>query len=422
MIFVPIIALFRWALWGLMGSESAETATVPDVSGADAALPTTDAVKPFPAPNSIPPPKEVVGRASNFKPVKASDLLAQPPVPLTWVWESYLPVGSLALLAAFMKVGKSTFAYALAVAVAQGRPFLGYPTKQGCVLILAVEEHARDVRMRLERFGLSQNDPLYVHAGRLSSLDLPSIRSFVKEQGVTLLLLDTLSRFWDIKDENDNAEVTRRVSPFLDLAHETNAAVVLIHHERKSGGEDGRGIRGGSALFAAVDQALLLDRRPGGDASHRVLKTVGRYEEESPSELLFELEGNQYRSLGTQDHLDFEEKKDKIHRVLTDVPRTPEAIAVNAGLSEKMTNKVLEALCAESPGARASRQGKGVKGDPYLYCRPAMDSIPSQPLPIGEETNSAEPTVESLDKGNSIQVSTEERGSRPSVEAEGPGA
>src|SRR3989442_12799728 len=102
-----------------MGSESAETATVPDVSGADAALPTTDAVKPFPAPNSIPPPKEVVGSASNFKTVKASDLLAQPPVPLTRVWESYLPGGSLALLAAFMKVGKSISAYALAVAVAQ---------------------------------------------------------------------------------------------------------------------------------------------------------------------------------------------------------------------------------------------------------------------------------------------------------------
>jgi AAA domain len=405
----------------LMSNESAETATVPDVSGAHAPRSTTDTGKPAsPAANSIPPPKEGIGRSSNFNPVKASDLLARPPEPLTWIWEPYLPVGSLALLAAYMKVGKSTFAYALAVAVAQGRPFLGYPTKQGSVLILAVEEHARDVRLRLERFGLSQNDPLYVHVGRLSWADMAEIRKFVKDQPVSLLILDTLSRFWDIKDENDNAEVTRRVSPFLDLAHETNVAVLLIHHERKSGGEDGRGIRGGSALFALVDQALLLDKRPGGDPSHRVLKAVGRYAD-SPAELLFELEGNQYRSLGTKEHLDFEEKKIRVHRVLTDMPRTPEAIAVDAELSVKTTNRVLEALCAENSGARAARQGKGVKGDPYLYCRPAMDSIPSQPLPIGKESNFAEPTMESPDKGNSIQVSTEERASRPSVEAEGPG-
>jgi len=377
----------------------APSAAVPDASDAEARLPATDAGKPVDSvSDSIPSPKERIGRASNFKPVRASELLAQPPELLTWIWEPYLPVGSLALLAAYMKVGKSTFAYALAVAVAQGQPFLGYPTKQGSVLILAVEEHSRDVRLRLERFGLSQNDSLYVHAGRLSLLDLPSIQSFVKEQGITLIILDTLSRFWDIQDENDNAEVTRRVSPFLDLAHETNAAVLLIHHERKSGGEDGRGIRGGSALFALVDQALLLEKRQGGDGAQRVLKAFGRYAD-SPGELLFELEGNQYRSLGTQDHLDFDEKKEKVHRVLTDVPRTPEAIAADAELSEKQTTRVLEALCAESPGARASRQGKGVKGDPYLYCRPATNSIRSQPLPIGEETNSGKPIVGSQNRG-----------------------
>src|SRR5262245_32180576 len=114
--------------------------------------------------DSIPSLKERVGRESNFNPVKASELLMQEPEPLTWLWDSYLPVGSLSLLAAYMKVGKSTFAYALAVAVAQGRPFLDYGTKQGPVLILAVEEHPRDVRRRLERFGLSKSDPLYVHA------------------------------------------------------------------------------------------------------------------------------------------------------------------------------------------------------------------------------------------------------------------
>ena len=55
--------------------------------------------------------------------------------------------------------------------------------------------------------------------------------------------------------------MTAEMSPLLDLAHETGVALILVHHERKSGGEAGRGIRGASSLFAAADQILLLDRR-----------------------------------------------------------------------------------------------------------------------------------------------------------------
>ncbi|MBI4240238.1 MAG: AAA family ATPase, partial [Candidatus Rokubacteria bacterium] len=251
-----------------------------------------------PQSDSIPPPRGGVGNESNFRPVSAAELLAREPEAVAWVWEPFLPEGGLALLAAFMKVGKSTFAYALAVAVAQGRPFLGYPTRQGGVLILAVEEHPRDVKLRLQRFGMRPEDPIYVHAAPLEStrVTLHTLREFVLERGVSLVLLDTLGRFWRVTDENANAEVVRQVSPLLDLARETGAAVLLIHHERKSGGEDGRGIRGGSALFGLVDQALLLDRGQGGAEPRRVLRTLGRYDE-TPRELILELDEDEYRLL-----------------------------------------------------------------------------------------------------------------------------
>ncbi|MBI4589993.1 MAG: bifunctional DNA primase/polymerase, partial [Candidatus Rokubacteria bacterium] len=78
--------------------------------------------------DSIPPLKGPlkgeVWKETNFRPLTAADLLAHESEPIIWVWEPYLPEGGLALLAAFMKVGKSTFVYALAVTVAQGQPFL----------------------------------------------------------------------------------------------------------------------------------------------------------------------------------------------------------------------------------------------------------------------------------------------------------
>jgi hypothetical protein len=50
---------------------------------------------------------------------------------IRWIWHRMLPSGGLCLLAAYMKVGKSTLAYALGAAVAQGKPFLGQSARCG---------------------------------------------------------------------------------------------------------------------------------------------------------------------------------------------------------------------------------------------------------------------------------------------------
>ena len=220
---------------------------------------------------------------TNFAPRTAAQIMAGPPPEIDWLWTPYLPTGTLAVLAAYMKVGKSTFAYSLAMAVAKGARFLDFPTKQGGVLILAVEEHPRDWHLRLREFGMRPEDPIHVHGGKLTGLhgSMAVLRAYVLEHDIRLVILDTLSRFWSdvIEEESNNIAVGRTVDPFLELARETGAVVLFIHHERKAGGEEGRGIRGGSALFGLVDQALIMERRPGGDRSLRTLKALGRYSE-----------------------------------------------------------------------------------------------------------------------------------------------
>jgi len=348
--------------------------------------------------DSIPPYKGGAGNESNFRPLKASELLSLPERQLVWVWHSYLPEGTLALLVAFMKVGKSTFAYALAVAVAQGKPFLDYPTLQGGVLILAVEEHRRDVLRRLQRFGMRSEDPLYVHSGPLDRGELQKITEFIREKRIRLVILDTLSRFWSVFDENDNAEIDRAVSPLLYIARETKAVVLLVHHERKVGGEAGRNIRGGSALFAIVDQALMLDKRQGGTPSHRVIRALGRYEE-TPAELILDLAGDKYQMLGKPEEADLEAIKAKVRAALSrSSPLAIDQIVESTGLTKGGVEKGLANV------ADVVRAGRGVKGDPYrfrlsglavAYPRPqrasrshtASDAIRSQPDSIGEETN-----------------------------------
>jgi predicted ATP-dependent serine protease len=297
------------------------------------------------------------------------------------VWEPYLAEGTLNVLAAYMKVGKSTFSYALAVAVARGEKFLGEPTRKGGVLILAVEEHRRDVKLRLAKFGMLPRDPIHVHAAGLDpgAGTLAAIRDYIVAHKIVLLILDTLSRFWRIEDENNNAQVMARLSPLLDLARETGVALLLVHHERKAGGEEGRSIRGGSALFSLVDQALLLERRQGGDRSHRVLRVIGRYE--GPAELVLEYADYRYQSLGTVADLGSEERIAQVWAALSDKPQTIDTIAAETDLTPKQIRPVLRAL---ETGDRVIREGAGIRNDPFTYRRAGADSIPSRPHPNRE--------------------------------------
>ena len=108
---------------------------------------------------------------SHFHPVAASVLLAEPPEEIEWILDEYLPAGGLVLLAGKPKEGKTTLCYELAVRVAQGLPFLGRQTRQGGVLILALEENkTKDVMLRA--YATSERPRwknLYVHAGAVGA-------------------------------------------------------------------------------------------------------------------------------------------------------------------------------------------------------------------------------------------------------------
>ena len=129
--------------------------------------------------NSIPSLKEGVGKGTNWHPLTAAEILDLSTPEILWLWQGLIPVGSLFLLCAYMKVGKSTLAYRVALAIAQGLVCLDRATTKKGVLILAVEEHIRDIRRRLERFGMTPEMEIYVIVDRGQGRDLDKIREFV---------------------------------------------------------------------------------------------------------------------------------------------------------------------------------------------------------------------------------------------------
>ncbi len=323
-----------------------------------------------------------------FAPVSLAQLLdEQEPLEPEWTLEDILAAGILAAIVSKPKVGKTTLVYELAVAVAHGRVFLGRATKRGNVLILAVEEHRRDVKRRLRNLGADQLDAIHVHAGPLD--DSPdtfhALASFIKQYNITLVIFDTLNAFWSVSDENNAGEVTRAIKPLLQLARNTGATIFLIHHSRKAEGDYGDEIRGSGALFSLLDTALIL-KRHSVDIQRR-LTIISRYPE-SPPELLLELREHGYVSLGDPAKNDKAAKLTKLADALTDSPVKVEDLAVKAGVAVKPTYALLELLTEQG---KAVRGGTGKRGDPFLYSRFVSLATPKTGGP--EATNSA-PTVQ----------------------------
>src|SRR5206468_1571286 len=118
----------------------------------------------------------------------------------------------------------------------QGEPFLGFtPTRKTKVLILAVEESLSTAYTRLRDLGGISADTLDVHVGALrnDAENLAAIEAFITGNDIGLVVVDTLSRFWQVFEENNARMVDRELDPLLQMARRTNACVLLLHHDGK---------------------------------------------------------------------------------------------------------------------------------------------------------------------------------------------
>ena len=317
-------------------------------------------------------PEPLEGKAKNpeailsgFNPISAKELLSREPEPMVWILDTIIPEGTLFMVAGYMKTGKSTFTYPMAIAIAKGEPFLDFETKQTNVLIISVEEHQRDVRARLERFGLKPDDPVFTYCGPLNndSVSRNKLKDFIEEHDIGFVMVDTLSAFWIITDENDNAKVMEQIKPFLHMARETGASICFVHHTNKKGGSGGREIRGASALLGVLDFAITLDLPFGSSKTKRQLKIIGRYSE-SPSELSIELVGDEYVCNGGAPEELKKEREDQVIALIKDGVKTVSDLKGKSGLGDKPTRSTLKRLLEKK---LIHQGGKGTKSEPHSY-------------------------------------------------------
>jgi hypothetical protein len=197
-------------------------------------------------------------------------------VKVKWLVKDMLPAKAFSAIYGRSGAGKSFFAMYLAAMVAAGREAFGLDTEQGDVVYLALEGGAGLRRRRdalMQRYGLPDDLPVHFVKAQMnlrSSLDdLHALIEAIKARDIkpAVIFVDTLARAYAGGEENSSAEMMQFVSVMAALQDALDCAVCVVHH---SGKDESRGMRGSSALLAAVDAELELTRISDDEATEPV--------------------------------------------------------------------------------------------------------------------------------------------------------
>ena len=237
-----------------------------------------------------------------------------------WVWHGFLARGHTTLLAGAPKSGKTTLLAHLLKLMAQGGE-LGGSVAPARVLVVS-EESARLWARRRDDLGLED----HVHMLCRPFMSKPSPdewEEYVQEVAEVardtfeVVVFDTLASLWPVQCENDAADVLESLSP-LNAITESGAAVLLVHHLRKSNGGEAMAVRGSSALAGWVDAIVELRRfsPEAQDDRRRVFRAYTRFVE-TPPETVLELGDGEYRAIGTKTEATRAERFEVIRKLLS---------------------------------------------------------------------------------------------------------
>jgi hypothetical protein len=232
-----------------------------------------------------------------FSPIASID---RQPEGERWLVEGFLSAGSLTVLAASPKVGKTFVCLALAIAVATGTQAMGryQATAPGRVMMFPAEDDPRSIRGRMEALLAGQHLPftedLAVDVITAESLKLDSaedregLEELLRLRQPRLLILDPLVRLHS-GAESSSSHMSELFGYLRQLCRRYGLAIVVTHHLAKSrtgvASQPGHAMRGSGDVHAAYDHGAMLTRQEDGS----VLLTLEHRSAASPDPVAYRL-------------------------------------------------------------------------------------------------------------------------------------
>ena len=209
---------------------------------------------------------------SSLKIINMSDIQAQP---IHWLWDGWLPLGKMTILAGAGGCGKTNLSLALIATITTAGTFPdGSKCKSaGKVLIYSTEDDPADtLKPRLIANGADVSK-VSIISGRTNekgelepfdpSRDFPKIEEYIKANpDVKLLMIDPIISAVS-GDMNKANDVRKSLQPLVDLANEYKFAVLGITHFSKGSSGSGPADRiiGSQAFTALARMAWVASKR-----------------------------------------------------------------------------------------------------------------------------------------------------------------
>jgi hypothetical protein len=219
-----------------------------------------------------------------------------PSPPPCLVEPGLLPAQGILFVGGEPKVGKSLLVANLALSLAAGSDRLGFPVPAPrrvlvCQFELPIPQFVSRLATMRRLLGPAADQNLFVDTratGHLlsASQGLQHFLSAAQAAAAEIIVLDPLYSTHD-QDENDTRAMAALCQSLLRLREASRAALIVVHHVRKSIGryEIGSAFRGSSALHAVGDSYLLLTR-PAPQFNTIELRFQFRYAAPQPPRLL----------------------------------------------------------------------------------------------------------------------------------------
>lgn len=305
-----------------------------------------------------------------------------------WIVEQLLRTNRqrISLLCGSPHAGKSTVARQLAIAVSQGKPFLGRETLKSKVAYWQSEETTEDAAEDFAKSGMTQDDPIVILQPSPADNHLQELDKVLTEDSeIHFVIIETLDDFLQMDDLSDNPSARRAFERFdkeVVSKHKERVCFVAIHHFKKSDEQRGSSltkILGATVIAGKTDCKIYLRQVGDADGRRIVSAQTRKGAPIEPTYLVFD-DATQSSTLG-QTLADERADAKKISLSLTHSElrnRCIEVVATNPGLTQravcekvggktKSANDMLKALIDD--GVIVPQLGGATKTANLLYLK-----------------------------------------------------
>lgn len=207
-----------------------------------------------------------------FNPIDVHEFVAQGTDEREWLIAAHISIATTLVLFADGGAGKSLLAYDLCKAIATGKPWNGFRTRQGKVLIVQTDEPEIDTRERLNIANFAAEIPKGVvqieTKWQFSQMRL--FKKWIERERPAFVMIDSFTSANRASDQQEkDTNYASCLYELRDIANQYGCSIMVVHHENKLGGA-----RGTTAIRNNVSEVWRLrkgEQKEGLTPTQRVL-------------------------------------------------------------------------------------------------------------------------------------------------------